>query len=142
MFSPEMFGRYLLPRYRKMIAAVRAAGCEHVFLHSDGNIGPFLDMLLEAGFEGFNPLEPRCGLDLVSLRERYGRRFTCFGGVCNTRVLPRGDRKEIEAHARPLIELAREGGVVLGTASVGDDVAPEAYDYYMSLVKRYGECSG
>jgi hypothetical protein len=56
-------------------------------------------------------------------------------------VLPRGDRKEIEAHVLPLIELGREGGLVIGQASVGDDVAPESYDYYMGLVRKHG-CYG
>ena len=138
MFSPAMFERHFLPRYSRMISIFKDAGCKHVFLHSDGNIGPLLDLLLEAGFEGFNPLEPRCGLDLFKLREKYGSRMAFFGGVCNTQILPRGNKNEIETHIRPLIELGREGGVILGQASISDDVAPEAYDFYMSLIKKYG----
>jgi len=138
IFSPSLFERYLLPRYRKLIDSVRNAGCRHVFFHSDGNIRPVLDMLLESGFEGFNPLEPRCGLDLLKLREKYGRKMVFFGGICNTRILPGNNRKEIERHVRSLIELGRDGGLILGTAFVSDDVPPEAYDYYMSLVRRYG----
>ena len=141
MFSPAMFERYFLPRYKKLISTVRDAGCKHFFLHSDGNIGPVLDMLLEAGFEGFNPLEPRCGLDLVKLREKYGNRIVFFGGMCNTQILPRGDKKEIESFVRPLIELGRDGGVVFGQASIGDDVSPEIYDFYMSLMKKHGDYS-
>jgi len=136
MFSPAMFERYLLPRYRKLTETVRKAGCKHCFLHSDGNIEPVLDMLLDAGFEGFNPLEPRSGLDLVRLRQKYGKRLLMFGGVCNTQILPSGDKRAIEAHVRPLIEVAKEGGVVLGSASTGSDVPPEAYDYYMSIVRE------
>jgi uroporphyrinogen decarboxylase len=138
MFSPAMFERYFLPRYKKLTETVRKAGCKHCFLHSDGNIRPVMDMLLEAGFEGFNPLEPRSGLDLVKLREKYGKRILFFGGVCNTQILPSGDKQAIEAHVRPLIEVAKDGGVVLGSASTGSDVPPEAYDYYMSLVRDGG----
>jgi len=137
-FSPDIFEEFLLPRYKKMLLTVRKAGCSHVFFHSDGNIGPLLDLLIEAGFEGFNPLEPSCGLNLIKLREKYGNKIVFFGGVCNTQILPRGNKKEIEAHVRPLIELGREGGLVIGQASIGEDVAPETYDYYMSLVKKYG----
>ena len=135
MFSPAMFERYLLPRYKRLIATCRAAGCKRFFFHCDGNIRPFIDLLLDAGFQGFHPLEPRCGLDLPRLREQYGKRIVFFGGVCNTRILPRGDRKEIEAHIRPLIELGREGGLILGSASIAGDVPPEAYDFYASLVR-------
>lgn len=137
-FSPDIFEEFLLPRYKKMLSTVRSAGCAHVFFHSDGNIGPLLDLLIDAGFEGFNPLEPSCGLDLIKLRKKYGRKIVLCGGVCNKYILPGGNKKEIEAHVRPLIELGREGGLIIGQASIGDDVEPEAYDYYMSLVKKYG----
>ncbi|MHB9138724.1 MAG: uroporphyrinogen decarboxylase family protein [Victivallaceae bacterium] len=140
-FSPDLFEEFFLPRYKKMIARIKQAGCAHVFFHSDGNIVPLLDLLLEAGFEGFNPLEPACGLNLVKLREKYGRRMIFFGGVCNKYILPGGNKKEIEAHVRPLIDLGRDGGLIIGQASIGDDISPETYDYYMSLVSKYGNYS-
>lgn len=141
MFSPAMFERYFLPRYAGMIAACRAAGCRHFFLHSDGSIGPLIPLLLNAGFEGFNPLEPRCVPDLSALREKYPE-MILFGGVCNTRVLPRGSREEIAAHLAPLCEMGREGGVVAGTASVDDTVAPEAYDFYRRYLRENGGYAG
>lgn len=131
MFSPRMFARYFLPRYQRIIAACRAAGCQHFYFHSDGNVAPLLDLLLEAGFEGVNPLEPRCNPGLVELRRQYGRRLALIGGVCNTRILPRNDPSEIAAHLRPLIELAGQGGVVLGMASVPEEMPPAAYDAVM-----------
>ena len=139
MFSPKMFETYLQPLYAEMIATLRRAGCAHVFLHSDGNIGPLLEPMLDAGFEGFNPLEPRCGLDLVALRKRFGTRAVFFGGACNTEILPRGDRREITAHLRPLLELGREGGLVLGQASIGADITPETYEFYVSCIRRHGQ---
>lgn len=138
MFGPAQFTEFLLPLYKTMLARLRAAGCRHVFFHSDGNIRPLLEMLLDAGFEGFNPLEPRCGMDLVSLKKSYGNRFVCFGGVCNTRILPGGDKKAIESHVRPLLEMASDGGIILGCASIGEDVQPEIYHYYRKLIQKYG----
>ena len=136
MFSPDLFGKYLLPRYKKIISECRKAGCRHFFFHSDGNIEPFMDLLIEAGFEGFNPLEPRSGLYLPRLRAKYGKKAVFFGGVCNTEILPGGDKKAIRNHIEPLIELALDGGVVLGMASAAEDISPEAYDYYMSLIRK------
>jgi uroporphyrinogen decarboxylase len=135
MFSPKLFEKYLLPRYKKLITKCREAGCRHFFFHSDGNIGPLIDMLIEAGFEGFNPLEPRSGLHLPELRKRYPG-TVLFGGVCNTSILQRNDKNEIKDHIKPLLEVAEDGGVVLGMASASDDISPEAYDFYMSLVRR------
>jgi hypothetical protein len=136
MFSPALFEKYMLPRYKKIINECRKAGCRHFYFHSDGNILPVMDMLIEAGFEGFNPLEPRSGLGLLKLREKYGKKIILFGGICNTEILPSGDRASIKSHVEPLVELAKDGGVVLGTASVAGDVPPEAYDYFMKLIRE------
>ncbi len=136
MFSPRMFERYFLPRYQRIIASCRAAGCRHFFFHSDGNIEPLLDLLITAGFEGINPIEPRCNPSLVDLRKRCRKKLVLLGGICNTQILPRNNPGEIEAHLRPLIELAREGGVVLGMASVPDEMPPEAYEGAMKLIQN------
>ena len=132
-----MWEKYLLPKYSRMIDTLRRHGCKHFFFHSDGNVGPLIDNLIAAGFEGLNPLEPRCGLDLVKLRKRYGNKIVFFGGVCNTVIMPDGNKKEIAEHLKPLIELGRDGGLIIGAASIGDDISPETYDYYIALLDRY-----
>ncbi len=53
--------------------------------------------------------------------------------------LPRGDKKEIEAHVKPLAELGADGGLIIGSASIGDDISPQTYDYYISLLDKYGQ---
>lgn len=138
MFSPHMFERQLLPVYQRMIDGLKSAGCPRVFLHCDGNVAPLLDMLVDAGISGLNPVEPRAGMDALALRRRYGDRLAIVGGVCNSVVLPDGDRAEIELQVRPLAEAGREGGIVIGSHSIGKDIAPETYDYYISLLERYG----
>jgi len=137
MFSPALWERYLAPLYARMLATFRAAGCRHCWLHSDGNIRPLIPLMLDVGFEGFNPLEPRAGLDLVELRQTFGRKIVFFGGVCNSVILPGGNWEEIEAHVRALLELGRDGGLVIGTHSIGNDISVETYDYYISLLDRY-----
>ena len=99
---------------------------------------PFIPLMLEAGIEGFNPLEPRSN-NLIALRERYEDRIVFFGGSCNTRVLPKGDPVEIEAMVKELAELGRDGGLVVGSASIGDDISPQSYDYYIRMLEKYGD---
>lgn len=138
MFSPRTFERVFLPIYTNMIRAFKSAGSRSVLLHCDGCILPVLDMLLDAGIDGINPVEPKAGMDVVALKRTYGTRLSYVGGVCNAHVLPRGDRREMEAHVRPILEIAQEGGVAIGTHSIGPDIAVETYDEYHNLVRRYG----
>jgi hypothetical protein len=48
--------------------------------------------------------------------------------------MPGGDLKQLEAHLKPLIELAQDGGVIIGQASIGDDISTATYEYYRSLI--------
>jgi hypothetical protein len=86
-------------------------------------------------------VEPKAGMDLVALRRTYGTHLCYVGGVCNARVLPGGNRREIEAHVRPILDIGREGGVAIGTHSIGPDISVETYDYYHCLVQQYGTYS-
>jgi len=116
--SPAAYERLFLPALRRMIKAYKAAGAAKVMFHSDGNVLPLLDMWVDAGIDAINPIEYRLGMDPVELRERYGPRLACIGGVCNTEILPRGDRAEIRDHVQHLFAAASGGGYVIGTASI------------------------
>jgi len=136
MFSPDQFERIFLPSYRKLTRAFKDAGAAKVVVHSDGNIGPVLDMLVDAGIDAINPVEPKAGMDLLDLRRRYGDKLAYIGGMCNAHVLPRGTRAEIKAQVDRIKEAAQDGGVIIGAHSIGSDVPPESYHYYQSLVAQ------
>ena len=126
------------PRGRRWCGAFKAAGARKVILHSDGNIGPLLDRFIDIGFDGINPVEPKAGLNVAALREQYGDRLALLGGIDNARLLPRGDREEIRRHALEVLSAGREGGLVIGTHSIGPDISVETYDYFIELVREQG----
>ena len=142
MFSPGTFERILLPTYKRIVSRLKAAGARWVIFHSDGNQVPLLDMLLEAGIDGINPVEPSAGMDAVALLEQYAGRLRIVGGVCNTRVLPRGDREAIRRHVAPLVEAGRDGGLIIGTASISPEVPVASYEYFRQLVAKLGAYKG
>ena len=135
MFSPDTFERVLLPAYRHMISSWKEAGASFVLLHSDGNIEPLIPMLIDAGIDGFNPVEPRSGMDLVRLREQYGNQAAWIGGMCNSIVLPNGPIEAIREQARRIVEAGRDGGVIIGAHSIGPDIPIEHYEAYLDQVR-------
>ena len=137
LFSPSAFERVFLPVYSQMISRYKAAGAKYVFFHSDGNINPFVDMLVDAGISGLHPLERRAGVDPFLLRERYPK-LVLAGGMCNTDILINGPVDRIEVEARKLIELARDGGLIIGTHSVSPEVPLEHFRAYDRICRRYG----
>jgi len=140
MFSPASFEKVFLPAYQRMIRAYKQAGAKYVFLHSDGNVRPILDMLVDAGIDGLNPLERRAGMNIAEIRKRYPR-LILVGGMCNTDTMINGPRERIEAEAREIIDIGRDGGVVIGTHSLGPDVPIENYLAYHNVCRTYGDFS-
>ena len=138
LFSPKTFEKVYFPVYKKMISSFKKAGAKKVILHSDGNILPFLDMLIEAGINGINPVEYKAGMNILKLKKKYDKKLSYIGGVDNAIILPRGDKKEIKNHVCPILEAGREGGIIIGTHSIGPDITIETYDYYHNLIRRYG----
>lgn len=138
MFSPAVFEKTLLPAYRRMVAAYKQAGAGYVLLHSDGNILPLLDMLVDAGIDGLNPLERRAGMRMDAIRARYPR-LILTGGMCNTDTLVNGPVRRIEAEAREVIDLGRNGGVVIGTHSISPEIPLEHFMAYRETCEKYGD---
>ncbi|MGQ9553534.1 MAG: uroporphyrinogen decarboxylase family protein [Anaerolineae bacterium] len=134
MFSPATFERVFLPCYSKMCRAYREAGVRHILLHSDGNIEPILDMLIDAGIEGINPIEPKAGMDVVKLRQRYGRKLALLGGLDNAHILAQGTAAEIEAHVRHVMSAGAEGGLVVAAHSIGPDMPVANYELVHKIV--------
>jgi len=141
MMSPASFERVFLPAYKRMVKAFKDVGAAKVILHSDGNIAPVLDMLIEAGIDGINPVEPRAGLHIPTLKEKYGTKLALIGGMCNSRVLPGGTKAEIESQAMEIIEAGRDGGVIIGAHSIGPDIPVRNYAFYHEMVMRAGQMS-
>ena len=139
-FSPRTFEQVLLPAYRRMIAAYRAAGARHVLLHSDGDVRPILDMLIDAGIDGLNPLERRAGMDILDMRRRYPR-LVLTGGMDNTGTLIAGPIAAIESEARAIIDIGRDGGVIIGTHSISPEIPVEHFAAYRRVVEAYGVLS-
>ncbi len=136
--SPKSFEQVFLPAYRRMVRAFKDAGAARVILHSDGNIAPLLDMLVDAGIDGINPVEPKAGMDLPTLKERYGRKLSFIGGMCNSLTLPFGSPDAIRAQAREILDVASDGGVIIGAHSIGPDIPVASYVAYHDTVMRDG----
>lgn len=137
MFHPKAFERIFLPAFRRMIRAYKEAGAKYVIFHSDGDIRSVLDMLVDAGIDGLNPLERRAGMHPVELRARYPR-LVLIGGMCNTDTLIHGPAEKIVAEAREIIDLGRNGGVIIGTHSVSPEVPLENFALYHAVCQEYG----
>ena len=140
MFSPRTFERVLYPCYKWMCDQYRAAGVKRMLLHCDGNIESILDMLIDAGIQAIHPVEYKAGMDVVKLRNKYGKRLAFLGGLDNAHILTKAPLPELKEHVLRVLEVGKAGGLVIGAHSIGPDVSIERYDYVHQLVLEHGVC--
>ena len=138
MFSPRLYERIILPNLKRMVAVFHARGFK-ISYESEGNIGPMLDLLDEAGIDGLAHMEPRAGLYIGDLRNRFGSRFFVNGNICNVLVLPSGDKNRIAAEVFRVLSASTTGGYMrLSAHSIGPDISSDSYDYFWNLMNRFG----
>ena len=133
LIGPQFVREFLVPYYRRVWDAARAHGAKLFSQDSDGNMEAVIDAFLEGGVNCFYPCEPAAGMDIVKLREKYGKRFFIKGGI-DKHVLRRS-REEIRAELEYKMSAPMRGG---GTIFALDHRIPngtpiENYRYYVSL---------
>ena len=78
--SPRMFRRFLYPWLKAECDAVHRRG-KYFIKHTDGNLWSLLDMMIEAGIDAWQGIQPAIGMRLPELQARYGGRLCFWGGV-------------------------------------------------------------
>lgn len=78
MFSPRHFRTLIKPHLERVISAIHEEG-GLVIKHSDGDIWSLLEMIIEAGADAINPLEPVAGMDIAKVKALYGDRVCLVG---------------------------------------------------------------
>ena len=111
------FREFILPGIRRQVAAAHALG-GYFIKHTDGNVWTILDDLVGAGIDGWHGIQPRIGMDLRELKQRYGDQLCFFGGV-NCETLIEGTPDQARAEVRYAIQHAAPGGgLVIATGNV------------------------
>lgn len=130
LVGPDLFQKYALPRYKRVVDFLRSRGVEFVSLDSDGNISSLIPGWLDAGINILYPFEVQCGMDVVEVRRQYGRDLRIWYGI-DKRALAKGPTA-IDAELQRVRPLIEDGGYVPGLDhNIPPDVPFENYLYYM-----------
>jgi len=136
LVSPRTFENIFLPAYRAMIADWKSRGARNVILHYDANCWDILDMLIDAGFTGIQGIYPSANMSIPEVKAKVGDRLVLIGGVCNVSVLAPGPEQAIERAVASIVEVARDGGVVIGAHSIDKDIPVSHYEHYTRVLEQ------
>jgi len=134
MVGPAHVREFIAPYYRRVWNMLADRGARLFDQDSDGNMNPVIEAFLDAGVNCMHPMEPAAGMDVVAIRERYGKRLAFEGGI--DKHVIRRSREEIDAELEyKLPPMLATGGCLLGLDHRIPNGTPMAnYRYYIRKV--------
>jgi len=106
--SPALFGEFITPYLARLTQAYRDMGF-YVIKHTDGNIMPILDQLVQTGPHALHSLDPQGGVDIAEVKRLVGDRVCLIGNV-NCGKLDTGTDEEVVESARYALRHGMPGG--------------------------------
>jgi uroporphyrinogen decarboxylase len=137
--SPNTFRELLYPGLKRAVRGFHDHGLP-VIKHTDGNILPLMDMILDVGFECLDPIDPLGGMDMAFMKREYGHLLALKGNVNCATTLVNGTAEKVVRETLGVIRAAAEGGglIVSSSNSIHSTVEPQNYLAMLSTIKAYG----
>lgn len=115
--SPRMFGVFVTPFLKRLIKGYRDMGY-YVIKHTDGQIMPIIDQLVDCKPHALHSLDPMAGVDIAEVKSLYGDRLCLMGNV-NCALMQTGSDEEILESCRYAMESGKPGGgYIFSTSNV------------------------
>ncbi|MHA1831642.1 MAG: uroporphyrinogen decarboxylase family protein, partial [Candidatus Helarchaeota archaeon] len=138
MMSPKIFHELLVPCYQRLTEAVHSRGGK-IILHTDGNIMPLLDYIVESGFDGLHSLEPTANVDLNYVKKKVGDKLCLLGNIDVGAVLTHGSKEDVYKAVRYAIKAAAHGGgFILSASNMINSVKIENIKWMVEAAKEFG----
>jgi uroporphyrinogen decarboxylase len=99
-----------------------------------------MDMLLDTGYDGLNPLEPQAGMALDKVKEYCGDRICLLGNIDCIDLLPNGTVQQVDAAVKKAIQDAGHGGglIICSSNSLHPGVAPDNCIAMFKSTRKHG----
>ena len=113
--SPAHFAEFVTPYLKRIIGAAKQ-GIPAVILHSDGNLMPVLDQILEAAPHALQSIDPMAGMDIAEVKKRTYGKLALMGNVqCD--LLQTGPDEAIVKSANYCLKHGAPGGGYIFSSS-------------------------
>lgn len=114
VISPACYRAFIVPEVRELSRRIHSTGRAAVNA-SDGNLWPVIDdFLLGCEVDGYLEIESRAGMDLPTLKKRFGGRIAFFGNIDCSNELSTGAPETVRRLVRECLRSGwGSGGHVL-----------------------------
>jgi uroporphyrinogen decarboxylase len=135
---PRQFAEFVTPYLARLVQAYREMGF-YVIKHTDGNIMPIIDQLLQTNPHALHSLDPQGGVDIAEVKKRYGNQVCLIGNI-NCGLLDTGTEAEIAGSVRYALKHGMPGGgYVFSTSNcVYTGMSLARYEYMLDIWRKEG----
>jgi len=136
--SPAMFAEFTAPYLARLIQGYREMGF-YTIKHTDGNIMPIIDQLVQANPHALHSLDPQAGVDIAEVKRLYGDKVCLIGNV-NCGALDTGTDEEVIASARYALQHGMPGGGYIFSTSncIYTGMRLERYELMLEVWRKEG----
>ena len=138
--SPASFRELFYPGYLRVMEGFKALGLT-IIKHSDGNIMPLIDMMLDAPIDCLDPIDPMAGLDMGEMKAAYGGRVALKGNGECAHLLTFGTVGEVVQATKDVLRKGADGGglILSSSNSIHSAVKPGNYLAMWNTIRMYGQ---
>lgn len=136
--SPNQFSEFITPYLAKLVKGYRQMGFYSI-KHTDGNIMPVIDQVIQAGPDALHSLDPQGGVDIKQIKKQYGKQLCLIGNV-NCGILDTGTCQEVGESVKYALKNGMPGGGYIFSTSncIYTGMRLERYEKMLEIWKKEG----
>jgi len=136
--SPSMFREFITPYLAGIIDGIRSVG-GYAIKHTDGNIMPILDQLIECRPHAIHSLDPMAGVDIAEVKKITAQSGVAICGNVNCALIMTGTDEEVIQSALYAIKHGKPGGGYIFSSSncIFKGIEPKRYELMLDVWKKH-----
>jgi uroporphyrinogen decarboxylase len=136
--SPRQFSEFVTPYLARLIQGYRDMGF-YTIKHTDGNIMPILDQLVQAHPHALHSLDPQGGVDIAEVKRRCGDKVCLIGNVKCSALDTGTDEEAVESARYALHHGMPGGGYIFSTSNcIYTGMRLQRYQLILDVWRREG----
>jgi uroporphyrinogen decarboxylase len=121
---PRLFDDLIFPYLKMVVDEVHKKG-GWLMIHTDGNLWPILDNLVDTGIDALGQIDPSAGMDIGDVKEKYGDRIAIHGNIdCAWTLINMNPEDVVRETKKCILNASSGGGHILSTSNVIDKATP------------------
>ena len=136
--SPNQFAEFTAPYLKDLITRYREIGL-YTIKHTDGNIMPIIDQLVDCNPHALHSIDPQALVDIAEVKRLYGDRIAVVGNV-NCGLMDTGTDEEVIESAKYALKHGMPGyGYIFSTSNcVYTGMELRRYEMILDVWRKYG----